>query len=204
MDVMEHQLTTTIDGVECPISPKTDTSTVHTKYDKTLEQVLDEQIPVRLTYQEYLNKIKSGEITDEDKTYYHIIDDVDGVGISDSTVSRNTTFSSKKILELVTTQGGPLSGSGSSMTMYTKTIQPSNWSSNTPSTASITIPGISNDSLVLVALSNNLTGEEYLKQSDVVNSAKIIRIKHTDNILTLYAYGVTPTIPIQLEISTIK
>ena len=205
MDVMEHQLTTTIDGVECPVSPTTDASTVNTKYGD-LNQVLDEQMPVKLTYQEYMRRVQSGEITDQDKTYYHIIgDDVNGIGISDSTVSRNTTFSSKKILELISNQGGSLPGSsGSNMIIHTKVIEPSNWSSESPSAASFTISGISNESLVMVSLSNKLNGEDYSKQSEVVNAAKISRIKHIDNTLILYAYGVTPTIPIQLEISIIN
>ena len=56
----------------------------------------------------------------------------------------------------------------------------------------------------MVSLSNKLNGEDYSKQSEVVNAAKISRIKHIDNTLILYAYGVTPTIPIQLEISIIN
>ena len=205
MDVKEHQLTTTIDGVECPISPTTDANTVNTKYGN-LNQVLDGQMPVKLTYQEYIRRIQSGEITDQDKTYYHITGDVvDGIGISDSTVSRNSTFSSKKIVELIMSQGGSLPGSsGGNMEIYTKVVQPSDWSSENPSTASFTLNGISNDSLISVTLSNNLNGEDYSKQSEVVNAAKISRIKHTGNTLTLYAYGGIPTIPIQLEISIIN
>ena len=90
------------------------------------------------------------------------------------------------------------------MIIHTKVIEPSNWSSESPSTASFTISGISNESLVMVSLSNKLNGEDYSKQSEVINAAKISRIKHIDNTLILYAYGTTPTIPIQLEISIIN
>ena len=96
MDVIEHVVCATIDGAETPVSPKTDSSTVYHKGER-LSGVLDKHIPIKLTYQEYMDKIKSGEITDSDETYYEIIDDVDGVTISDSTVSRLSTFSSKKI-----------------------------------------------------------------------------------------------------------
>ena len=202
MDVREHQLTTTIDGVEVPISPNTEASTVHMG-NENIAKILEKHLPIKLTYQEYLEKIKSGEITDADETYYEITDDVDGMTISDSVVSRSSTFSSKKILELITNSGGGTPSS--SAQFYTKTVEPSDWSGNSnPATASITLAGISDDSLIVVTLSNQLSAELYNAQSNAVNNAKIFRIKHTGSILTLYAYGTVPTIPIQLEISVIN
>ena len=93
------------------------------------------------------------------------------------------------------------------MTLHTVTVRPEDWSSSesdNSATASVSIPGISNDTVVLVSLSNKLTSENYSAQSLVVNNAKILRIQHTDSTLILYAFGVVPTIPIQLEVSVIN
>ena len=209
-DVREHQLSVTIDGVECKVSPTTDASTVKTENGERLSDILDKYTPISLTYSEYLERIKSGEITASDKRYYRITDDVDGITISDSTVSRSSTFSSRKIVELLASLG--LGGvdiptSSGNMTLHTVTVKPEDWSSSesdNSATASVSIPGISNDTVVLVSLSNKLTSENYSAQSLVVNNAKILRIQHTDSTLILYAFGVVPTIPIQLEISIIN
>ena len=80
-DVREHQLSVTIDGVECKVSPITDASTVKTENGERLSDILDKYTPISLTYSEYLERIKSGEITASDKRYYRITDDVDGITI---------------------------------------------------------------------------------------------------------------------------
>ena len=206
MGVIEHQLSITVDGVEQPMSPTTEASTVYTDNGERVSDVLDRNTPIEISYQDYLEKIKSGEITEDDETYYHVIDDIDGMMISDSTVSRTSTFSSKKIVELITSGGGSgTSGGGSSLTKYTQSIQTTEWNQNVkPSVASMLVSGVSTDSLVIVTLSDKLSAEDRAEQATVVTNAKIFQITQSDNLLTFYAYGTVPSIPIQLDISVIN
>lgn len=206
MGVMEHQLSITVDGVEQPISPTTEASTVYTDTGERVSDVLDKNTPIDIKYQDYLDKIKSGEITEDDETYYNVIDDIDGITISDSTVSRTSTFSSKKIVDLITAGGGTGgSGGGASVTKYTQSIQSFEWTQGSkPSTATMRVSGVSTDSLVFVTLSDKLSTEDRAIQSTAVTNAKIFQIKASNNSLTFYAYGTIPTVPIQIDISVIN
>lgn len=207
MGVIEHQLSITVNGVEQPMSPITEATTVYTSNGERVSDVLDRNTPIDITYQDYLDKIKSGEITEDDETYYNVIDDIDGITISDSTVSRTSTFSSKKIVELIAAGGGTggSGGGGASVTKYTQSIQSFEWTQGSrPSTATMRVSGVSTDSLVFVTLSDKLSVEDRTVQATAVTNAKIFQIKASDNSLTFYAYGTIPTVPIQIDISVIN
>ena len=72
--VDEKNLNVYEDGNPKKISPSTEAKTVSYK-DKSLSDLLDDNLPVRLNRQEYIAKINSGEITANTETVYEIIDD---------------------------------------------------------------------------------------------------------------------------------
>ena len=80
MSSLERQLTELINGVETPISPMTDSSTIYYN-SKKLSDILPSVNPITLTKAEYEAKVEAGEITDESEEVYYVIDDIDGFTI---------------------------------------------------------------------------------------------------------------------------
>ena len=176
------------------ISPSTEAKTVSYK-DKSLSDLLDANLPVRLTRQEYIAKINSGEITANTETVYEIIDDEEGIGINDSFVSEASTFSSKKILEMIATlgKGGTIIlGNDKDKDTTSKTItidlSPTRWEGDGPYTQTVVSDDINKDSIIEISLSSRLNEADYLLQSVELAKSSIRRINHENNKLIFNAF----------------
>lgn len=202
MSVREYPISVFIDGVEVPVSPKTDATTVYVEGER-LSNILDKNVPIRLTLAEYGKKVEAGEITDDSEEIYIITDDVDETGkIADSVVSKNTTYSSYKILELISGGSGQ---AGANITRHIFTLEPDKWlSDNGCYTYPIIVIGSTEDSLVTVTLANLLSQDEYIEQEIEANRANIFRIHQSGNTLIISANGVRPTKPIKIDVTVIN
>ena len=192
--VDEKNLNVYEDGNPKKISPSTEAKTVSYK-DKSLSDLLDANLPVRLTRQEYIAKINSGEITANTETIYEIIDDEEGIGINDSFVSEASTFSSKKILEMIATlgKGGTIIlGNDKDKDTTSKTItidlSPTRWEGDGPYTQTVVLNDINKDSIIEISLSSRLNEADYLLQSVELAKSSIRRINHENNKLIFNAF----------------
>lgn len=183
-------------------NPSTDTNSVTYK-DAKLTEVLDAVIPVRLTRAEYIEKVNNDEI--EDGVIYEVIDDEEGLGINDGIVSESSTFSSKKIVEMIATLGNGgtiVLGSEKSNTdkkTVTIDLSPTKWEGLGPWSQTVSNSSIDRNSNVTIGLSSKLNEDDFSKQSIALAKSSIRRIKHDSNKITFVAYGKKPDIHIIVD-----
>ena len=188
------------DGQPKEFSPSTKSKTVIYK-NKSLNDVLDDMIPVEITRAEYIAKVNSGEINENTTTYYRIIDDPTGLGINDGIVTESSTFSSKKILEMIATLGSGgtiILGNGTSSSGRARTVlidlNPIKWEKNgdNPYTQTVVVEDLENPNVVSVSLSSKLNEVDFNSQYEELARASIRKVEHENNKLVFKAYGKKP------------
>ena len=196
MSLDEKKLGTSIDSEFEQFSPSTNTNTVTHSNGETLDAILEHTVPIRISREEFNEKIKNGEITENSDTLYEVYDEPESGGIVDGKITEHTTFSSKKIVEMIATlgSGGTIilgDGSGKS-DKITIDLSPTKWVGTGPYTQTVSSDNISDDNIIIVELSDSLNDDDYDAQFKMNTLAKIKRISHSGNTLTFKAYGKKP------------
>lgn len=197
MDNIERQLLFVVGGNEIKVSPTTNAETVITNNGEKLSDIIDRYVPVELTYTEYNQLVKEGNV-DNDK-FYVIFDDTEQVTISDMVISRNSTFSSKKIIEIL--ENRDLTASTIGRHTIFVTIKHDKWVNvDGVYKYNVVVPNITDESLIIVDLCSHISDDDYMEQQYVVQKAVINRITQNDGFITLYAFGIKPDIDIMLDV----
>ena len=190
------------EGEPHSFNPSTNANSILYKNTK-LDDVLDTIVPIRLTRAEYDTKLNNGEI--EDGVIYEVLDDEEGLGINDAIVTESSTFSSKKIVEMIATLGNGgtivLGSEKSNMNKKTVTIDlsPTKWEGLGPWSQTVSNSYIDRNSSVMISLSSKLDESDFEKQSIALAKSSIRRINHNDNKITFVAYGKKPDIHIIID-----
>lgn len=102
-----------------------------------------------------------------------------------------------QIIEKVTEVESSVSNKANKSTVETVTVVASDWiGDDAPYTNSISVSGVSADNFIEVLTPSSVTDEQYAAYS----SANITKITQSDNSITLYAYGIKPTIDLPITV----
>lgn len=170
---------------------------------ESLSKVLKDITPINLDRAEYERMIESGEITDDDMTYYYVPDgETVRFEINDKTITKKTTFSSQKLAEIFASVGISTSSANSSIKASvekkTVTLDANNWSNGSYNVA---LSGVTEKSMIYTEINNSLDNILYDAQYEAYKNADIRRIRKSENKIELIAYGTIPTINITIDIA---
>ena len=102
-----------------------------------------------------------------------------------------------QIIEKVTEVESSVSNKANKSTVETVTVVASDWiGDNTPYTNSISVSGVTAVNFIEVLTPSSVTDEQY----EAYSSANITKITQSDNSITLYAYGIKPTIDLPITV----
>lgn len=198
-----------INGKEVEVIPESIIEAIKVFYGSTttLKDVLDEITPVIMTREEYKAKVESGEIDDDDETFYYVPEDSDYVfSISDSTVTKYTTFSSQRLAECFASLGvnivqGDVTGMSKifnrKVVTKTVTLGSGGWYGKT---YVLDLDGMTTDTVIQVRISESLTDSEYLAQYTAYKKSDFMRVKRQTDKLIFVTLNDVPTIDITLDI----
>ena len=201
-----RELNDLIDGNQKVVLPVSVFDAIMSSVDEnaeSLSKVLKDITPVNLTRDAYERMVETGEITDDDKTYYYVPDgETTRFEINDKTITKKTTFSSQKLAEIFASVGISTSAGNStikaSVEKKTITLSAGNWSNGSYKVA---LSGVTEKSMIYTEINNSLDTALYDAQYNAYKNADIRRIKKSVNKIELVAYGTIPTIDITIDVA---
>ena len=174
--------------------------------EETLDDVLNNITPIIMPEDEYIEKVRRGEITETDKSIYYVPDDTETkFSLNDSVISKQSTFSSKKLAEIFASINVDVGGESEFSKTYAKKakivtviLKSGDWVNKN---YTLTFPDMNPDTVIDVSISNTLSDAQYKTHYNAYKDADIFRVKKQTNTLIFVAQNKVPTMDITLDIT---